>query len=139
MIYVALGDATVDERGFAVLRQIRAEHGDRMSLAEFKATVREQFFMLLIDEERALGGIAEIARREPAGVGDLLAALRRVAAAKGAIEGERARRLARVETLFRDAATARFAEPAVTVVRADRPAAKPAGGPAAKSTTVKAG
>ena len=40
----------IDERGFEMARRIRQAHGD-MSLSDFKALVREQFNMLLIDEE----------------------------------------------------------------------------------------
>jgi hypothetical protein len=90
-----------------------------MSMDEFKSVLREQFFMLLIDEEAALNAAAEIARRERAGVPEALAALRRLVAAKGAVEGNRAARLARVETLFREAALGRIAEPSVAVVRAE--------------------
>ena len=46
----------VDERGFEAVRRIRKSHGD-MPLAEFKALVREQFNMLLIDTEAALAAI----------------------------------------------------------------------------------
>jgi hypothetical protein len=141
MVYVGLGDTSVDERSFAVLRLIRAERGGRMSVAEFKSVLREQFFMLLIDEEAALSAVAEIARREPAGVPDVLAALRRLVAAKGAVEGDRAARLARVETLFREAAIGRIAEPAVAVVRAEaaagqRKPSKRDEGPTEKPETV---
>ncbi len=48
--------AAVDERGFEVVRRIRQAHGD-MPLADFKALVREQFYMLLIDQEAALAAI----------------------------------------------------------------------------------
>lgn len=103
MIYVGLADVSVDERAFAVLRQIRAEHREGLSLSEFKAVLREQYFMLLIDEERALAGICDLVRRAPEGVGNAVALLRRVVSAKGALEGERARRLAKVEAMLAEA------------------------------------
>ena len=48
-----------DERGFEAIRRMRlatTEH-QRLTLAQFKAIVREQFFMLLIDQEAALAAI----------------------------------------------------------------------------------
>lgn len=53
MLYIGLKDAFADERGFAVIRRLRKEHGG-LPLAEFKQKLREQFFMLLLDEERAV-------------------------------------------------------------------------------------
>lgn len=104
LIYIGLSDASVDERGFAILRQIRAEHRDGLSLAEFKATAREQFFMLLIDQRRAIEGVQDIARRHPEAAAGVPALLRRVIAAKGAASGERAQRLEQMEALFSGAA-----------------------------------
>src|SRR5690348_5847266 len=83
MLYVRMADGAADERAFAVLRQLRAEHGGGLTLADYKAIVREQFCMLLVDEAAALSALAEIARRNPAGTFDVVAALRRVAAATG--------------------------------------------------------
>ena len=68
----------VDERGFEMVRRIRRERRAPLPLAEFKAMVREQFFMLLIDQDAALAaipamlpadaeGAAAGARRHPAG------------------------------------------------------------------------
>src|SRR6516165_6879240 len=52
LIYAGLGRAAVDERGFETVRRIRQAHGD-MPLAQFKALVREQFLILLVDTEAA--------------------------------------------------------------------------------------
>ena len=106
MLYIAMADGSADERAFAVLRQIRAEHGGGLTLAEFKALVREQFFMLLVDEDAAMIAISEIARRSPDRISDVVGALRRVATARGPLAGDRADRLARVERLFAEASTA---------------------------------
>src|SRR3974377_2179673 len=52
LIYVGKERGGLDERGFEAVRRLRAEQGHaRLSLAEFKTLIREQFFMLLIDEE----------------------------------------------------------------------------------------
>jgi hypothetical protein len=51
-----MGRAGIDERGFEAVRRIRQTQSD-MTLSEFKATVREQFYLLLIDAEAALSAI----------------------------------------------------------------------------------
>ena len=56
LLYVATSRAVVDERGFGAVRRIRQAESD-ISLSAFKAIVREQFYMLLIDAEHALAAI----------------------------------------------------------------------------------
>jgi hypothetical protein len=56
LLYVGLARAAVDERGFEAVRRIRRTHGD-MPLSAFKALVREQFYILLVDPEAALAAI----------------------------------------------------------------------------------
>src|SRR6266478_9686250 len=56
LLYVGTGRAAVDERGFEALRRIRRAHGD-IPLSAFKALVREQFYLLLIDTEAALAAL----------------------------------------------------------------------------------
>ena len=49
----------IDERGFAAITRLRDAHEAhrQMTLAAFKALVRDQYQMLRIDEEAALGAI----------------------------------------------------------------------------------
>ena len=56
LIYAGMNRAAIDERGFEMARRIRETHSD-MSIADFKALVREQFNILLIDQEAALAAI----------------------------------------------------------------------------------
>jgi hypothetical protein len=56
LIYAGLGRASVDERGFETVRRIRRANGD-MPLSEFKALVREQFLILLVDTDAALAAL----------------------------------------------------------------------------------
>ena len=56
LLYAGMDRAAVDERGFEVVRRIR-ENQSEGSLSAFKATVREQFDMLLIDTDAALAAI----------------------------------------------------------------------------------
>ncbi|MBX6370029.1 MAG: DUF3141 domain-containing protein, partial [Rhodospirillales bacterium] len=97
MLYVGLGRLSPDERAFTVLRHLREELGGETKLDAFKQLLREQLFMLLIDEKQAFDAIPRLARREPAQIGVIRVALRRVAAAAGPLDTDRAVRLAQVQ------------------------------------------
>jgi hypothetical protein len=56
LLYAGMGRGAVDERGFEMVRRIRRTHGD-LPLSAFKALVREQFNMLLVDQEAALAAL----------------------------------------------------------------------------------
>ncbi len=61
LIYVGMARGYVDERGVAALRRIRlTEEGSRLTLAQFKAMAREQFFLLLLDPEATLAAIPKL-------------------------------------------------------------------------------
>jgi pimeloyl-ACP methyl ester carboxylesterase len=117
MLYVGLGNFGADERAFAVLRQLREEHGGGTSLADFKQILREQLFMLLLDEKTAFDAIPEMARRQPEQIGAVRAALRRVAAAIGPLDAERATRLALVQAAFEAAGAPPSHPPEVITVK----------------------
>jgi hypothetical protein len=84
---------------FNELRQIRAENAG-MPLQEFKQTLREQYFTLLLDREGALAAIPGMVPDDPALRARLVQALRRTVEAAGPVTGERGQRLERVETLL---------------------------------------
>ena len=91
----------VDERSIEALRQVRREHGGaRVTLAEFKLLVREQFFMLLLDRDAALGAIPNMLSNDLNQKRAAFAAMREVLSASEDISGERANRLRRVAGLF---------------------------------------
>lgn len=94
-----------DERGFVMLRQSRRHlFADRpFSLAHFKVMVREQYLLLLLDEERAVAAIATLLEGDPSGRSAMLDAIRRVADASGLLTKEAGRRLGHVESLFASA------------------------------------
>ena len=62
LLYIRMPEGVVDERGFNLLRRMREEAGKGLTLAAFKKLVREQFFMLLLDERRAVEAIPAHAR-----------------------------------------------------------------------------
>jgi hypothetical protein len=91
----------VDERSLEALRRARAhDAGSRLTLAQFKTIVREQFFMLLLDPEASLAAIPKLlpASEDERRAG--LAAIRDVLSASAEISGETAKRLDRVTKLF---------------------------------------
>lgn len=119
LLYIDLGrpQADADERRFAMLRHIRRQSftDQPFSLVRFKALVREQYLLLLLDEKRAVVAIPALLRDAAEPRDRLLDAIRRVVDASGAPSEETARRLEHVETLFapagaRGAATARQAK-----------------------------
>jgi hypothetical protein len=101
LIYVGAARGFVDERGVAALRRLRlTEEASKMTLAQFKAVAREQFFLLLLEPEATLAAIPKLL---PADVGERrkgLAAIRNILSSGGEIVGEAAERLKKITTLF---------------------------------------
>ncbi|TFV73597.1 DUF3141 domain-containing protein [Bradyrhizobium frederickii] len=101
LLYVGSARGMVDERSIEALRQVRREHGGaRMTLAEFKTLVREQFFMLLLDRDATLAAIPKLLPDDLKQRRAVFAAIREVLSASEAISGERADRLKRIADLF---------------------------------------
>jgi hypothetical protein len=102
LIYVGMARSAVDERGFAAITRMRDAHAEhrRMTLAEFKALVREQYLMLVIDEEAALRAIPALLPDAVEDRRDAFATLRQIIEASGAPGDAAASRLQRVAALF---------------------------------------
>jgi pimeloyl-ACP methyl ester carboxylesterase len=104
MLYLGQPDGAFDERGFNLLRRMREEAGGGMSLGEFKRIVREQFFMLVIDRQRAIAAIPGMLAKDPPLAGRMRAMLRRLIETVG-LHSERAEvRLAELEHLLEQSA-----------------------------------
>jgi hypothetical protein len=102
LIYVGLARGAVDERGFAAIREIRAtlSPAQQRTLAEFKALVRDQFLLLILDEEAAVRAIPGLLPDSIEERRDAFALLRQVLEAPGALTEEAAARLQEVAALF---------------------------------------
>jgi len=102
LIYVRMPERSVDERGFAALQAIRAmqQVNDRMSMAELKACLKEQYLLVRLDEERAVRAIPRLLPDSEDARRTALDALLQVLGARGALPEEGLLRLGRVETLF---------------------------------------
>jgi pimeloyl-ACP methyl ester carboxylesterase len=101
MLYVGSARGMVDERSLEALRRLRqADESARLTLAEFKMLVREQFFMLLLDREAALAAIPKLLPDNMDERRRAFAAIEDVLAASAGISGEVAKRLKQVAGLF---------------------------------------
>ena len=101
LLYVGSARGMVDERSIEALRKVRRDYsGARLTLPEFKILVREQFFMLLLDQEGALTAIPQLLPDDVDQRRRVFAAMREVLSASDEIIGERERRLQRVAAIF---------------------------------------
>jgi len=99
LLYVGMGGAGADERSFNTLREMRSQNAG-MTLQEFKQTVREQYFSLVLDPQGALAAIPDMLPSDATKRKRILEAIRRTAGAAGAATGEGVARLAELEGLF---------------------------------------
>jgi len=93
LLYVLMRRGGVDERGFDAIRRLRAATHDArtlpppelttLTLAEFKALVREQYFMLLVDPAAAVGAIPGLVPKGTAGRRESFALLQQIVSASG--------------------------------------------------------
>jgi hypothetical protein len=99
LLYAGMTRAAVDERGFEAVRRIREAH-DGLPLADFKALVREQFNMLLLDQEAALAAIPSMLPPDAETRREAFDLIRRVLGARGEMSAEDTKRLSEVARLF---------------------------------------
>jgi pimeloyl-ACP methyl ester carboxylesterase len=102
LIYVRLAEGKVDERGFAALKQISVElpAAKRVGFTRFKEILREQYLILLQDEERAIAALPKLLSANRRQCEEALALVRRVLSARGALSPEASQRLARIDALL---------------------------------------
>ncbi|WP_440641405.1 DUF3141 domain-containing protein [Bradyrhizobium sp. PUT101] len=101
MLYIGSARGMVDERSIEALRRVRQDYsGPRLSLFEFKTLVREQFFVLLLDQEGALAAIPKMLPDDINQRRALFESMRDVLSASGELVGEPARRLQRIAALL---------------------------------------
>jgi hypothetical protein len=101
LLYVGSARGMMDERSLEALRRLRRhDESARMTLAEFKMLVREQFFMLLLDREAALAAIPKLLPENADERRRVFSAIQEVLSASAEISGEVAKRLKQVAGLF---------------------------------------
>jgi hypothetical protein len=99
IIYAGLDRRSIDERGFETARRIREAYGE-MSLSDFKNLVREQFYILLIDEKAAVDAIPAMLPADRETRVKAFDIVRQVLGARGEFSAEDQRRLKEVSRLF---------------------------------------
>jgi pimeloyl-ACP methyl ester carboxylesterase len=99
LIFAGMDRAAIDERGFEVVRRIRENQGEG-TLSAFKATVREQFDMLLIDTEAALSAIPSMLPSDSATRQRAFDLICEVLSARGQHSSEDLKRIRRLGGLF---------------------------------------
>jgi len=101
LLYVGMTRGMFDERSLEALRRMRREdEASRLTLSQFKILVREQFFMLILDQEASLAAIPTMLPQDMELRRAAVAAMRDVLSVAGEISGETATRLKRVAELF---------------------------------------
>jgi hypothetical protein len=99
LLYVGLARAAVDERGFEAVRRIRRAHDD-MPLPAFKALVREQFYILLVDTEAALAAIPSMLPSDADTRRKGFDLIKQALGARGAFSDEDNKRMQRIARAF---------------------------------------
>jgi pimeloyl-ACP methyl ester carboxylesterase len=103
LFYVRMPEGLVDERSFNLLRRMREEAGRGIALAAFKKMAREQFYMLLLDERRAVEAIPSMLARDPELASRMAGKLRRIIDVVGLRSSLAKDRLAEIEALMQGA------------------------------------
>jgi len=99
LVYIAKGETCVDARSFEMLRRILHEYPD-ITLARYKAAVREQWALLTIDEQAAVRSLPHLLPPEAADCRRMFEIIRSIRTAAGELGGEAKHRLDEVEALF---------------------------------------
>lgn len=102
LIYVGRAFGGMDERIFEAIRRCRTEHSQSgaVPLDVFKRRVREQHFMLLLDEEAALAAVPDLLPDDEEQRRSAFDILGTVVAASGELNKDARARLVRVAELF---------------------------------------
>ena len=100
LLYIRLAEGAADERSFALLRRMRQEAGKSVPIRAFKKMLREQFFMLMIDERGAMAAIPEMLARDPEVAADMEKKLDRMIEALGLQSPEAKERYNEMQSLF---------------------------------------
>lgn len=118
LIYVRLPENAIDERSFNLLRQMRGHLADRLTLQQCKDLIREQHFMLVLDERDAVAAIPEMLAREPALAAELNVTFRQIIDVVGLTNEVSRKRYAEVKRIFDRIASPQLGDDAVRPIRA---------------------
>jgi hypothetical protein len=100
LFYIRLPEGVSDERGFRLMQRLHEEAGSELSLTAFKSLARDQFYTLMLDEQRAVAAIPAMLDRDPQLAARMRAALRSVIDVVGVESKTGTERLAAIDGLF---------------------------------------
>jgi uncharacterized protein DUF3141 len=100
LLYIRMPEELIDERGFNLIRRLREETSQGLPVTTFKRLVREQFFMLLLDERRAVEAIPVMLARDPELASRLIENARRLLDEVGLRSKAGRSRLVEIEAAF---------------------------------------
>jgi len=130
LLYVAGAEGGLDERSFALIRKMRAEAGNAMTLQEFKDIVRDQAMMMRLDSAAVLQTMPRLLQdAPPEAIREALDTMKHVLEAAEPLNPAARQSLAEMEQIFVTAerAAQRLAAPAarkrIVAARQDAPAA----------------
>jgi pimeloyl-ACP methyl ester carboxylesterase len=99
LVYIAMGHRAVDARSFEALRLILEAYPE-ITLDHYKAVVRTQWAMLVIDEKAALKSLPALLPAEAEARRSLFEKIKAIRTAAGELDGEAERRLKMIEGMF---------------------------------------
>jgi hypothetical protein len=99
LVYIAMGQSSIDARSFETLRRILKEYPD-ITLARYKAVVRQQWAMLTIDQGAALKALSRLLPADAGARRSLFEKVKAIRTAAGELDEEAKRRLDEMEALF---------------------------------------
>jgi hypothetical protein len=104
LIYIRQPQQTFDQRSFSILKQVNSElpEAERIGLAQFKEMMKEQFFIVMHDQERAVAAIPMLLPAVRGERNSLIGVIRQLVNSGDPLPEESKRRLARMEALFGD-------------------------------------
>lgn len=139
VIYVLGGAPATDERNFKRLRASRSELEPGIKLSEFKHLVREQFFILKLDREKALDSLPDLlAGQTNSEIDGHIKHLEHVFGASGELSEHAAERFTQIKALFDKARPPKAVTPAKPKAQAKPNAVKKEAKPAAKAPAANA-
>jgi len=102
VLFIGMTRESVDERGFETVRQVRGAGHDLpvLPIADFKKLVREQYFMLLLDQDAAVAAIPAMLPSDAETRTRALDLISVLLQSRGALPPEGQARLLRITGLF---------------------------------------
>jgi hypothetical protein len=102
LLYIGMARGSFDERGFEAIRRIRRTQKElpALSLEQFKRTVREQYFMLLIDPIAAIEAIPSMLPPAPETRAQAFDLVQQTLESSGLLPPEGQERLGQMKGLF---------------------------------------